>query len=283
MKYPDPRRRGALGHRAHRRFHKIVCRYRHRQRLHLQTAGGLISFTFDDFSRSAAGTAREILERHEMRGTYYVSMDRAGTTNHQGAHFEPSDLVALADAGHEIGCHTMSHHDLLDADAAALVEAELADNAAAVDRYLPGYSLESFAYPYGNVTPASKQLLGRHFSSCRGTERGINAGRVDRAFLRANELAGGVDSVAWAERLIRRNESARGWLVFFTHDVRPDHSPFGCSPEAFERVVAAARQSRCWVLPVREALACAADQSTRVKPVRPPPARGAAAQPPARG
>ncbi|HLU84342.1 MAG TPA: hypothetical protein VKZ45_02620, partial [Vicingaceae bacterium] len=32
-------------------------------------------------------------------------------------------------------------------------------------------------------------------------------------------------------------DKSGGWLIFYTHDVKPDFSQYGCSPEYFERVV----------------------------------------------
>lgn len=45
-----------------------------------------------------------------------------------------------------------------------------------------------------------------------------------------------------------------GWLVFFTHDIAPRPTPYGCTPETFEHLVRYAVEKGCTVLPVDKAL-----------------------------
>jgi len=46
-----------------------------------------------------------------------------------------------------------------------------------------------------------------------------------------------------------------GWLIFFTHDIAEAPTPFGCTPETFEHLVAHARKKDCRIVTVREATA----------------------------
>src|SRR5882672_4602790 len=73
--------------------------------------GGIVSFTFDDFPRSAWVNGGAILEEYDRRGTYYAAMGLAGAANHLGPMFEAGDLRAAHARGHEIACHTYSHRD----------------------------------------------------------------------------------------------------------------------------------------------------------------------------
>src|SRR6185437_4505492 len=54
--------------------------------------GGVVSFTFDDFPRSAWVSGGAILEQYDRRGTYYAALGMAGTENHLGPMFTPDDL-----------------------------------------------------------------------------------------------------------------------------------------------------------------------------------------------
>src|SRR5947207_3069984 len=69
----------------------------------------IISFTFDDFPRSAWLTGGAILERFGLRGTYYASLGLMGKTAPTGAICLPEDVRALAERGHELGSHTFDH------------------------------------------------------------------------------------------------------------------------------------------------------------------------------
>jgi hypothetical protein len=64
--------------------------------------------------------------------------------------------------------------------------------------------------------------------------------------LRANSLYGGDDRRAEVQELILENERRKGWLIFYSHDVRPNPSRFGCTPELLKFAVSfASRQSSC--------------------------------------
>src|SRR3954467_10976105 len=69
----------------------------------------LISFTFDDFPRSALFAGGEILNRRGLAGTYYAALGLAGRQTRSGQIFEMADLQQLVRQGHELGCHTFAH------------------------------------------------------------------------------------------------------------------------------------------------------------------------------
>jgi peptidoglycan/xylan/chitin deacetylase (PgdA/CDA1 family) len=214
--------------------------------------GGVVSFTFDDFPRSAWLNGGPILERHGVRGTYYAAMGLAGTDSSLGPMFEIGDLRAAWGQGHEIACHTYSHRDCRRASPAEIV-AELEKNAAALTQALGGAAPENFAYPFGGVSLAAKHTLSTRFASARGTGRGINRGTADLADLLSNSLYSQGFDYALSRRLIDDARAAGGWVTFYTHDVGEEPSPFGCTPEQLDAVVAYA-VDRSTVLPVRDVL-----------------------------
>jgi peptidoglycan/xylan/chitin deacetylase (PgdA/CDA1 family) len=215
--------------------------------------GGVVSFTFDDFPRSAWVNGGAILEKHDLRGTYYAAMGLAGTAGNLGPMFDADDLRAAHAQGHEIACHTFTHRDCCRASPAAIA-AEIADNAAALSDVLGDAAIPNFAYPFGGVSLTAKSALGSRFDSCRGTGRGMNAGTVDLADLFSTSIyAGGFDR----ERLCRQIDDAQalgGWTIFYTHDVCDEPSDFGCTPAQLASIVAYAAENAA-VLPVRDVLA----------------------------
>src|ERR1700758_1237298 len=80
-----------------------------RRQLAVRTPVPLISFTFDDFPRSAFLNAGAILGRYGILGTYYVSLSLAGKESQMGPMYQSEDLKDLARLGHELGCHTFGH------------------------------------------------------------------------------------------------------------------------------------------------------------------------------
>ena len=62
--------------------------------------GPIVSFTFDDFPRTAFSTGGAILEQFGARGTYYAALGLMNTSNELGEQFRSMDLDALLEKGH---------------------------------------------------------------------------------------------------------------------------------------------------------------------------------------
>jgi len=215
--------------------------------------GGVISFTFDDFPKSALVTGGGILERYGSRGTYYAALKLAATTDVLGPMFDGEDVRAAHDVGHEIACHTYTHLNCSHAARRAIL-AEVRENQAALSALIEGFTPTNFAYPFGAVSLAAKLTLGARFSSCRGIRPGINRGTVDLADLLGTQVYATNFDEFRIRRLIDQNRSVDGWLIFYTHDVAEKPSPFGCKPRQLERIVAYAARSAT-ILPVRDVVA----------------------------
>jgi peptidoglycan/xylan/chitin deacetylase (PgdA/CDA1 family) len=220
--------------------------------------GGIVSFTFDDFPRSASTNGGPILENYGARGTYYTAMGLAGTENHLGRMFEIDDLRAAHAQGHEIACHTFTHRDCCRVAPAEII-AEIDRNTAALSEALDGAPVTNFAYPFGGVSLTAKNALGRRFASCRGTGRGINRGTVDLADLFSTSLYSANFDRDRLCQLIDDAQASGGWLIFYTHDVAEEPSPFGCTPAQLRSIVAYAAENTT-VLPVRDVMAALGDR-----------------------
>lgn len=210
---------------------------------------GMVSFTFDDFPRSALAVGGAILAAKRLSGTYYASAGLAGTSSSMGPIFTWDDLAQADRAGHEIGAHTFAHVGV-----AGLAKREVLADIAQNETALAGFGPRNFSYPMGRTDLTVAALLGRHFDSCRGIEPGLNGPGTDLNLLKAVALysqhseARFFDYVAEARR-------ERAWLIFYTHDIGDSPSRFGCSVDLFERVVTAAQRSGVMVAPVRDCLA----------------------------
>jgi len=215
--------------------------------------GGVVSFTFDDFPRSAWVDGGAILEKYDRRGTYYTAMGLAGTPSNLGPMFTLDDLRAAHAQGHEIACHTFGHRDCARVPATEIA-AEIDRNADALSQLLGGAAMVNFAYPFGGVSQSAKSAFARRFASCRGTGRGLNRGTVDLADLPSTSLYSRNFDRDRLRQLIEDAQAENAWLIFYTHDVAEEPSPFGCTPAQFQSVVAYAAENTA-VLPVRDVLA----------------------------
>ena len=195
----------------------------------------IVSFTFDDFPRSALVNAGELLEKKGACATYYASIGLAGQETSVGRIFTYEDLRSVVADGHELGCHTYSHLSALEHPAATIAQS-CAENRRKAGELFPDKPLRNFSYPFGDVTLTLKRRLRDVYDSCRTVQTGINITPVDMVFLRSNPVYSW-QPIAGVRRLIDQNAEQMGWLILYTHDVCESPSQYGCTPERFREVV----------------------------------------------
>jgi peptidoglycan/xylan/chitin deacetylase (PgdA/CDA1 family) len=212
----------------------------------------IISFTFDDFPRTAYIEGGSILEAFGARGTYYAAPRLMNTSGEVGAHFNAEDLLSLLGKGHELANHTFDHISSRSVSCSDFYSNVEKGRRALEER--TGVKPRNFSYPFGDVTLCAKQAVGGKVASARSIIPGFNGPEVDLNLLRANKLYGDIDQAGRLNELIEENVRRKGWLIFYTHDVRPQPSPYGCTPELFQSVASAAVASASEILSVDQAL-----------------------------
>lgn len=234
-----------------RRVNKLLAERYARTAAWRAVPGPVVSFTFDDFPRSALTMGGRILADHGCAGTYYAAMGLMGTKTAVGQMFERTDLDALLSEGHELACHTFDHVSCLAVPGGDFLR-KCAENRQAVASMLAGLRLRNFSFPFGDVRLGVKFPLHSAYTTSRTIEPGLNVDPVDLAFLRANRLYSGL-SLEPMERLICTNARRAGWLIFYTHDVAANPSPYGCTPAYFDRILRCALDSGAEILTVQKA------------------------------
>ena len=220
------------------------------RRVSLRHEKPIVSFCFDDFPRTAYTVGGAILQDLGVRGTYYAAMGLMNMHNHLGVQFKLEDLDSLLADGHELASHTFSHVSCRSVPFQVFEEDVCKGRVAICD--FTGHDAVNFSYPYGHVSLAAKRAIGAGMSSCRGTYGGLNGSMTDLNLLRANSLYGGIDRFAEFEALVMDNERQKGWLIFYTHDVRSHPSPFGCTPQLLDRMVSLTLERGFSVRPVEK-------------------------------
>jgi peptidoglycan/xylan/chitin deacetylase (PgdA/CDA1 family) len=214
----------------------------------------LISFSFDDFPRTALTVGGSILQDAGIRATYYTAPGLMDTTNDLGPQFRREDLLDLLAAGHELASHTYSHATARSTGLDNYVH-EVEKGYQTLAEILGLNASRQFAYPKGEITLRIKRSVGPKMQSCRGIWPGLNGRHVDLNLLRANSLYGDTDKFAAANALIRENSRKKSWLIFYSHDVQPNPSPYGCTPAFLKQVVRAAVESGARIATVAEVMA----------------------------
>ena len=225
----------------------------HQRKALLSLAAPVVSFTFDDFPRSALTEAGSILRSHGYLGTYYTSFGLMGSRAPTGQIFSEEDLPEFVRQGHELGCHTYHHCHSWDS-APVEFEASIRRNQQALRKLLPGERFHSFSYPISGPRPKTKQLVARHYQMARGGGQTFNSGSADLSFLKAFFIEQSRDNLDAIKHTVDAAVAANGWLIFATHDVEPTPTRFGCTPALFKHVVEYVSGSGAKVLPVGQAL-----------------------------
>ena len=226
--------------------------FRATRHLHFNLTRPIVSFTFDDFPRSAITNGSNILEIEDWRATFYVAAGLMGVSNHHGAHFLSKDIPALAERGHEIAGHTLNH---IDCDKLGLdgTKKEISRNIKAIKSMGYTGNIEHFAYPFGAANTALKLGLQNQFKTMRGITGGVHMGKVDLNGLKSEPIFSG-PKFNKTLQTINSLKTQPGWLTLFTHDVRKNPSEWGCTPEDFKTVIQAVKNTGARVLPVGAAV-----------------------------
>lgn len=229
------------------------ARWLFRRPMTLSSRQPYISFTFDDFPRTALLDGGEILNRYGLSGTYYTALGLMGKGSPSGALFVLDDLKRAIGHGHELGCHTHSHCHSWNT-ATDVFEDAIRRNRAAIAELMTGVEFKSFSYPISEPRPLTKRVTAKYFESCRAGGQKPNVSSADRNQLAAYFLEKVRGAIQPVKDVIDLNRRQAGWLIFATHDIAPDPSPYGCTPEFFEEVVQYAVASGARILPVSSAL-----------------------------
>ena len=224
--HADPSLKGKLRRR--------LVRLQHRRPATAAPERPMISFSFDDAPVSAFTTGAQVLERHGVRGTYFVCAGTAGQCGFVGPLGGREHMRRARAAGHELACHTYSHLDCGKASARE-TEADLDRNAATLSEWGVGAPL-TFAYPYGDVGPRAKRRLADRFALARALHPGVVEGGADLAQAPAVGMEG-VGGEAKARRWMAAALRRKAWLIVFTHGVEDVVTPYGCTAAALERLV----------------------------------------------
>jgi hypothetical protein len=97
--------------------------------------------------------------------------------------------------------------------------------------------MTSFAYPYGDVSLAVKKEMSGRFPLCRGVHERLNSDWVDLAQVDIISLESKHAKRVDLKGLIAKAAAKKSWIVFLSHDVSDNPSPYGSTPAMLEEAV----------------------------------------------
>lgn len=199
----------------------------------------VVTFTFDDFPKSALNGADIIETRGGRAGFYACTSFMAQRSPVMGEMFDAATLAELRTRGHEVGAHTHAHLDCARTRLES-VERDVGENLVALAEAGHDETVSAFAFPYGETTFATKQWVGEVFATGRGVLPGLNAGEIDRSQLRAIELGASAMHRRRALAALKTCIETKAWLFYFTHDVGAAPSSYGAPADLIEELASRA-------------------------------------------
>ena len=195
----------------------------------------VVTFTFDDFPKSALNGA-DVIEKHGGRGGFYACTSQMGQRSPiLGEMFDAGTLAELRRRGHEVGAHTHSHLDCAQSRLEK-VERDIGENLVALSEAGHTETVSAFAFPYGETSYAAKRWVGDIFATGRGILPGINSGEVDRSQLRAIELGASAMHRRRALAALKAALETNAWVFFFTHDVGASPTSYGAPTDLIDEL-----------------------------------------------
>jgi peptidoglycan/xylan/chitin deacetylase (PgdA/CDA1 family) len=181
-----------------------------------EKTGKVFGITFDDGFDNVRVHAMPVLKEFGFTATCYFVAQRVGGYNDWDTHvgvpaaplMDERSLRAWAQAGHEVGSHTLDHVHLpaltLD-DAWSQIE-----RSRHVLEDVSGLGVESFCYPYGEATPEVQGLVQRAgYTNATMTHRGRARASDDVYDLPRVSVAGFTGTLRFLQKCLSGHEDRR--------------------------------------------------------------------------
>jgi peptidoglycan/xylan/chitin deacetylase (PgdA/CDA1 family) len=195
---------------------------------------GMVSLTFDDAWESQYFNALPVLEAAGYKGTFYLTT--VPIEQRWNLFMTPAAVQEIAAKGHEIAGHTLIHPDLT-----AIPIDSVRRELIASRNYLQTLTnrmVTSFAYPFGNNTPAIQtEVANAGYSSARTVaytqQNGTNTNRYGLHSM-CVEPANTLDVI---KRQIDAAMLNRTWFILCFHDVKVGGDNLSITPTNFQVIV----------------------------------------------
>jgi oligosaccharide reducing-end xylanase len=200
-----------------------------------------ISYTFDDNTPNQFAVAVPMFNEKGFRMTLYP------VVNWNGGQWQR--LIDAAEAGHEIGSHTISHPSLGPLSAERQIT-EMGDSKSTLEANIPGLDCVTLAYP--NCSVADQGLTEQYYIAARICSQQIVPATPSNFYQISSLICGvngTVNSVADFERYHTNALNRGGWAVYLIHAIDDDSGYSKLKSETLEASLdyLAARRETYWV------------------------------------
>lgn len=214
-----------------------------------QFAQGMVSLTFDDSWLTQYTNALPVLQAAGLKGTFYLTsqpIQQAWT-----GFMTPTQAKDIANKGHEIGGHTVTHADL-----ATLSKTKINTEIKSSKNYLKnitGQTVVSLAYPYGSYTNTVKTLTkNAGYTSGRGVEYNTHNLTSTDKYAMKSQCIETTDSIASIKARIDSAQANKEWYILCFHEVMNNGDQWSTTPARLQEIVDYIKSTGIKVVTVKE-------------------------------
>ncbi len=219
-----------------------------------------IAFTFDDRYVEEWYSARDLFNKYNIHATFFIAHPEKLTEE------QVSMLHSLQDDGHEIACHSMNHIDAPEFLKNHSINQYLNQEVLPAINKMKGFgfTVKTYAYPFGKNTPESDKALLKYFKVLRKATYNIENGdmdKIDRTFTKINKDrvvdAMGIDyeykiPLSNLETAMKRANVRNEILVLHAHKIVETGSGYAISRDYLEQAFKLAQQYQLKSLRISE-------------------------------
>jgi peptidoglycan/xylan/chitin deacetylase (PgdA/CDA1 family) len=192
----------------------------------------MISITFDDGWKNQYSRGLPILDKYGIKGTFYIISRMPEFMLHEGeGRMVQSDIVELAEKGHEIGAHSQTHPHLQLSWPSKVKKEVRGSKKDLEDR---GFNIKTFCYPYGRRNwYVDRVVANSGFSGARLAHGGYNTNETNRFGLEAKCLR---DFTSFEEVKNWIDDINNRWLILVFHQIEENPPGWGTTPGLLEDI-----------------------------------------------
>jgi peptidoglycan/xylan/chitin deacetylase (PgdA/CDA1 family) len=208
----------------------------------------LISLTFDDGWEENLSTALPVLDQYGYKATQYYA------TMYIDSDYAKQQIKAVADKGHEIGSHSVTHPFLTQVSPTVL-NSELATSKQLLESIVGAGKITSFATPYGDSNHTVTQAIKNYYQSNRNTNEGWNTkDNFDVYNLRVQNMTNTTtltEFTSW----VQKAQQDKTWLIIVYHRIGANPTQYEATLDNFKAQMTVVSQSGITVKPISSAIA----------------------------
>ena len=200
---------------------------------HQKDPSGIL-LAFDDYYPDNWEQYFDLFDQYDADVTFFINSD------------QPTEFCKKAlERGHEIGFHTVYHLDLRDATEEEIYEEAIAPIEVFREQ---GIELTSFAYPYGNYTEVTNEILLQYYKVLRGgwhyqlnSKENLKSGLVEARCMDNGNFASDLRFKLTVNKMLYQARWQEGTVVsLYSHGI--EHGEWCITPERLEYILKRAKQ-----------------------------------------